>query len=971
MAMSNRKVGKNGKNTYYAQLDDAGSYTLGLNGTYNGAWEVSKDRRAKSGRRGYHHIDSVWNYYSTVNGSSGNDVIKGVKQQAITGKVHKDKTVGTASFDLYAAETFYGHGGNDKLFGYGGNDTLDGGTGNDTLDGGSGDDDLRGGADNDLFLNSRGNDKIDGGTGFDTVDYTKYSYTYIMGGGYTADFETETSNGINLTALDATTLEVSDGLDFFDGSQWVPSKDKLTNIEHVIGTVHVDTLDASGYKSNISFDGGVGNDILTGGDGNDTLRGGDGTDELKGGNGNDTIFSGDLSKGSSDKLWGGAGADTFYMGEITKSTTVTKTIPNENTSGNWGLDVLADLAFGAAVELIPGAGLFERVVKNAIPQAINGLHATLDNDWNNPSIVKETIADATQSTYAEIMDFNPLKDVVIIPLAAEGQPNVSLAGDVASALTFTYNNGNGQFGALNFDPTLNLSKTAKQFYQNYLIDSALIIDNSGVSYGGGDNSTSLTLEDSVKTELQKMKGRFMILGAYSGQVVKDLAYIVDDTFYGTDRSDVFYGYEPKSDKKGSHFQPEKFESETFFGWDGNDLFYGGNGNNTFFGGDNLGTVYNDSDTVSYADANNYGIDVDLSDVTNGDNGDYTEVWNGFETDNNNRGVDRLYDIENIIGSKFVDTIIGNEKANTFAGGKSDDTLKGMGGNDILIGGQGSDNLWGGEGKDTFVLTDLSRPDVDVINDFDVNEDTLQINTQDSISLQSEKAGTGVYVDSQKVALLKGVTASQVKLASYNINDGALIGSDWNLIGAGDFDGDGDDDILWQHKDGLVHQWKMQNGDRVASSNLYNGALIGSDWNLIGAGDFDGDGDDDILWQHKDGLVHQWEMQNGDRVAGANLHNGALIGSDWNLIGAGDFDGDGDDDILWQHKDGLVHQWKMQNGDRVASANLISTELVNSLGSGSTFIGAGDFDGNGSESLLWQRDNGQVFAVDNIHNLVIT
>ena len=34
---------------------------------------------------------------------------------------------------------------------------------------------------------------------------------------------------------------------------------------------------------------------------------------------------------------------------------------------------------------------------------------------------------------------------------------------------------------------------------------------------------------------------------------------------------------------------------------------------------------------------------------------------------------------------------------------------------------------------------------------------------------------------------------------------------------------------------------------------------------MGAGDVDGDGDADILWQHAFGQVHYWPIQNGQRL----------------------------------------------------------------------------------------------------------
>jgi Ca2+-binding RTX toxin-like protein len=69
-----------------------------------------------------------------------------------------------------------------------------------------------------------------------------------------------------------------------------------------------------GPKTNITVNGGSGNDYIHGGVGNDTLNGGDGHDTILGGNGNDTISGGagnDFVRGGNgnDRISGGLGND--------------------------------------------------------------------------------------------------------------------------------------------------------------------------------------------------------------------------------------------------------------------------------------------------------------------------------------------------------------------------------------------------------------------------------------------------------------------------------------------------------------------------------------------------------------------------------------------------------------------------------------------------------------------------------------
>ena len=139
------------------------------------------------------------------------------------------------------------------------------------------------------------------------------------------------------------------------------------------------------------------------------------------------------------------------------------------------------------------------------------------------------------------------------------------------------------------------------------------------------------------------------------------------------------------------------------------------------------------------------------------------------------------------------------------------------------------------------------------------------------------------------------------------------GHQWHAEAAGDFNGDGMADILWQSDDsdgGTPAIWLM-NG----TSFIGGGAVAASlpTWHVAGTGDFNGDGRADILWQTDDGtLLAMWEM-NGTSIIGA----GALAnpGPSWHVAGTGDFNGDGRADILWQNSDGTPVIWLM-NGTSI-------------------------------------------------------
>ncbi len=95
--------------------------------------------------------------------------------------------------------------------------------------------------------------------------------------------------------------------------------DKLTGVEHLIGSRHNDIL--AGDAGDNRLEGGDGNDELYGGagGGDDLMYGGNGDDRIFGGQGNDTVTGGagfDYLKGGpgNDKMVAGEGMDVMYGG---------------------------------------------------------------------------------------------------------------------------------------------------------------------------------------------------------------------------------------------------------------------------------------------------------------------------------------------------------------------------------------------------------------------------------------------------------------------------------------------------------------------------------------------------------------------------------------------------------------------------------------------------------------------------------
>jgi hypothetical protein len=173
--------------------------------------------------------------------------------------------------------------------------------------------------------------------------------------------------------------------------------------------------------------------------------------------------------------------------------------------------------------------------------------------------------------------------------------------------------------------------------------------------------------------------------------------------------------------------------------------------------------------------------------------------------------------------------------------------------------------------------------------------------------------------------------------------------------AHDFSGDGDTDVLWHHNAGTVGAWglSLTTFDKWLQSNW--SAADSTGWKVVGSGDFNNDGNSDILWWHpSSGSVSVWLLNGSLQVLGTqSVSWSAAASGGWEIVGTGDFNGDGNTDILWWHgQTGGVGPWYLDGRGKVLSSGTLSWSVPAS--SNWKPVGTGDFNYDGMMDLLWHN-----------------
>jgi hypothetical protein len=294
-------------------------------------------------------------------------------------------------------------------------------------------------------------------------------------------------------------------------------------------------------------------------------------------------------------------------------------------------------------------------------------------------------------------------------------------------------------------------------------------------------------------------------------------------------------------------------------------------------------------------------------------------------------------IENAITGSGADTLIGNDVANILSGGLGRDTLTGGGGNDVFrstIAGHNGDTITDFGFGDVLLFTDANSA-----FNFSLSGKTLTFNGG-SLTFGTTLAGT--------------LVASTAASGGLQLT---LAGSSGTITRAvpSDFNGDGRSDVLLGQSNGLITDWLGQAGGTFTSNHAVATYVLPAGWKVAGSGDFNGDARSDLLLRNDNGSVTQWL---GQANGGFSWNSAASysLATSWKVAGTGDYNGDGRSDLLLRNDNGQLTNWLGQADGTFFSNHQVASYI---LPAGWTTSATGDFNGDGQSDLLLRNVDGRV------------
>jgi len=174
---------------------------------------------------------------------------------------------------------------------------------------------------------------------------------------------------------------------------------------------------------------------------------------------------------------------------------------------------------------------------------------------------------------------------------------------------------------------------------------------------------------------------------------------------------------------------------------------------------------------------------------------------------------------------------------------------------------------------------------------------------------------------------------------------------WRVAAVGDFDGDGRDDILWRHAVSGENYLYPMDGLAILAGEGYVRTVADTRWTVVAAADFDGDGRADLFWRNTQTGANYLYPMAGTSIKSSEGFVRTVADLNWQVVGAGDFDGDGRADLLWRNGATGENYLYPMNGTAIrGNEGYLRTvsELYWKVKA------TGDYDGDGKADILWRH-----------------